>query len=253
MIDATIAESIRRLWRLPEDAPRRGRKSVLDTRTIVDTAVGLADEGGLEAATLPRVAERLGVTAMSLYRHVGSKHELLELMMDGATPPPADPPERGGWREGLWGWALEMAALYERRAWLPRVPIYRPPAGPNQIAWLERGFSHLASTGLEWDEKVTAMTLLSGHVRHYALLHHELREGRAPNHSQSESEEEYGRALEQMIDPALYPQTATMLETGLLGGSPTDPAGDVPLGHDFADGLELILDGLAVRVSGAGR
>lgn len=253
MTDATVPDSIRRLWHLPADLPRRGRKSVLDTRTVVETAVELADAGGLEAATLPRVAERLGVTAMSLYRHVGSKHELLELMMDGATSPPPDPPEGSGWREGLWGWALEMATLYERRAWLPRVPIFRPPAGPNQIAWLERGFGHLASTGLEWDEKVTVMTLLSGHVRHYALLHHELREGRAPNRTQPESEEEYGRALTELIDPALYPQTAAMLETGLFGGSPTDPADDIPLGHDFADGLELILDGLAVRVSDAGR
>src|SRR5699024_9575151 len=74
MNDLAVPDFFRRLWRLPTVPHRRGRKPTLDVETVVNTAVRLADEGGLEAATLPKVAEELSVTAMSLYRHVGSKH-----------------------------------------------------------------------------------------------------------------------------------------------------------------------------------
>src|SRR5690625_1931343 len=87
MNDVAVPDFFRRLWRLPTVEHRLGRKSALDVETVVSTAVRLADEGGLDAATLPKVAAELSVSAMSLYRHIGSKHELLQLMMDAASEP----------------------------------------------------------------------------------------------------------------------------------------------------------------------
>src|SRR5690606_10565395 len=111
-----VPDLVRRLWRLPITTPTRmGRKSTLDVETVIAAAVRLADAEGLAAATLPKVAEQLGVTAMSLYRHVGSKDELLQLMLDAASGPPAGPAETSGWREGLWRWALDLWELYRRR------------------------------------------------------------------------------------------------------------------------------------------
>src|SRR5690625_2290437 len=161
MNDLAVPDFFRRLWRLPTVPHRRGRKPTLDVETVVNTAVRLADEGGLEAATLPKVAEEVSVTAMSLYRHVGSKHELLQLMRDAASKPgtPA-PDEPSGWRDGLRRWAVDLWSLYRVRPWLPHVPIYRAPSGPHQIAWLERGFEQLAST--ELDRKSTRLN--SSHV-----------------------------------------------------------------------------------------
>src|SRR5699024_6747084 len=118
------------------------------------------------------VAEELGVTAMSLYRHIGSKHELLLLMMDAASKPPSPSSIASDWREGLRAWALDLWSLYQTRPWLPQVPIYRPPSGPHQVTWLERGFAQLAATALDWNQKLTALTLLRGFVRHSALLQH---------------------------------------------------------------------------------
>src|SRR5690625_8050639 len=71
---------------------RAGHVTGVQTCALPISAVQLADHGGLEAATLPKVAEALNVTAMSLYRHIGSKQELLQLMMDAASEPPG--PER---------------------------------------------------------------------------------------------------------------------------------------------------------------
>ncbi|MGO1975536.1 MAG: TetR/AcrR family transcriptional regulator [Propionibacteriaceae bacterium] len=243
-----VPDFFRRLWRLPTTPHRRGRKSTLNVETVVETAVRLADRGGLEAATLPKVAEQLSVTAMSLYRHVGSKHELLQLMMDAASEPPRPASSTAGWRDGLRHWAADLWSLYRDRPWLPRVPIYRAPSGPHQIAWLERGFEHLAPTELAWDEKLSALTLLSGFVRQSALLQHELEEGREAGQAQSESEREYAAALQQVVDAERFPQTSAMLASEVFGSDlPEHAAADL----DFSKGLELVLDGLAVRVTRA--
>lgn len=245
MADDAVPDFFRRLWRLPEVPQQRGRKSTLDVETVVSTAVRLADTGGLEAATLPKVAVELNVTAMSLYRHIGSKHELLQLMMDAASQPPASVPVATNWREGLRSWARDLWTLYQNRAWLPRVPIYRAPSGPNQIAWLERGLAQLASTGLTAKEKLAALTLLSGFVRQSALLESELAEGREAGQAKSESEREYGTALAQVISSEKFPHLTEVLSAEAFGSEDTNDGYDT----DFSQGLELILDGLAVKVT----
>lgn len=246
MNDVAVPDFFRRLWRLPTVQHRLGRKSTLDVETVVSTAVRLADEGGLEAATLPKVAAELDVSAMSLYRHIGSKYELLQLMMDAASEPGATPlDESSGWRDGLRQWASNLWSLYRARPWIPRVPIYRAPSGPHQIAWLERGFEQLALTEFDWNEKLTALTLLSGFVRQSALLQQELEEGREAGQAQSDSEQEYGAALQHLVDAKQFPQTAAMLTSEVFASETT---GHDESERDFLDGLEIILDGLAARV-----
>lgn len=246
MNDVAVPDFFRRLWRLPTVQHRLGRKSTLDVETVVSTAVRLADEGGLEAATLPKVAAELDVSAMSLYRHIGSKYELLQLMMDAASEPGATSlDESSGWRDGLRQWASNLWSLYRAGPWIPRVPIYRAPSGPHQIAWLERGFEQLALTELDWNEKLTALTLLSGFVRQSALLQQELEEGREAGQAQSDSEQEYGAALQHLVDAKQFPQTAAMLTSEVFASETT---GHDESERDFLDGLEIILDGLAARV-----
>lgn len=248
MADTAVPDFVRRLWRLPTEPSSRGRKSVLDVDTVVNTAVRLADSHGLEAATLPKVAKELSVTAMSLYRHIGSKHELLLLMVDAASEPAPAGKVASGWREGLRSWARDLWKLYQKRPWLPRVPVYRAPSGPRQIAWLERGFAQLASTDLTGKEMLAALTLLSGFVRHSALLQGEMEEGREPGQAQTESQREYAAALNCVISSEQFPHTSAILTSGALG---TDTDRDDEPDQDFAEGLELILDGLAARITAA--
>lgn len=234
---------IGRLWRLPTTPARRGRPSRLDVDAVVSTAVRLADNDGLEGVALPRVADELGVTAMSLYRHVGSKQELLQLMVDAASEPPSPAPAGIGWRDGLRRWAGELLDLYRRRPWIPRVPIYRSPSGPHQIAWLEHGFNHLANTRLDWDDKLGALTLLSGFVRQSALLNEELAAGRPPGQGQADGEREYGRVLGELVDSANFPHASAMLASAIFDSGESEPEDS-----DFSHGLELVLDGLAARI-----
>ena len=67
---------------------RSARRMGLSLERIVASAVEIADQDGLAAVSMKRVAERLGFTTMSLYRHVANKDELLLLMQDTCWRPP---------------------------------------------------------------------------------------------------------------------------------------------------------------------
>lgn len=66
---------------------------------IAAAGIDIADRDGLSAVTMQRVAERLGVTKMALYRYVPGKVELVALMIDlGIGEPPRLATIAGGWR-----------------------------------------------------------------------------------------------------------------------------------------------------------
>ncbi|MGH3352735.1 MAG: TetR/AcrR family transcriptional regulator [Nocardioides sp.] len=242
-----IPAPLRRLWRLPDAPTRVGRPSHLDVDTVVAVAVRLADEGGLDAVTLPRVAADLGVTAMSLYRYVGSKNELLQLMVDAATTPRVpEPNPDGSWRTGLRECAVALWELFRTRPWLPRVPIETAPSGPRQLAWLEQILATMAATRLDWGEKMVAVMLLSGYVRQSVLLTQDLTTGRDPDEQQAESERRYALAMVDLVDPQRFPEVAAMFASDVFASAavPTETTERA----DFEAGLEIILDGIEAQV-----
>ncbi|RRR96981.1 TetR/AcrR family transcriptional regulator [Glycomyces terrestris] len=239
--------ALARLWRLPHDS-RLGRPARLDVGTVVDAAVALADREGLPAVTLPRVAEALGVTKMSLYRHVGSKDELLDLMRDSASGPvPAALAGTGPWRERLRLWATEQLRVLGEHPWLAQVPPSGPPSGPNGIDWFDAGLRALRETGLDWGAKVGALMIVSGYVTSAAQLAQALATGReGTGLDQAAAEREYGRAMARLVDPERFPDAAALFAGGLLEDTGPD-TGEA----DFRFGLELVLDGVAAAVAAA--
>jgi AcrR family transcriptional regulator len=107
--------------------------SRLDRDAVVRGAIALADERGLEALGVRQVAERLGVTPMALYRHVGGKDGLLDSVADALYAEIELPrPDEDGWD------GLEMLAHSTRRVLLAHtwsVALFsRPLAGPHARA-----------------------------------------------------------------------------------------------------------------------
>jgi AcrR family transcriptional regulator len=104
--------------------------SRLDRGAVVRAAIALADERDLAAVGVRQVAERLGVTPMALYRHVGNKDGLLNGVADALYAEIELPPTDENWWNGL-----ELLAHSTRRVLLAHtwsVPLFsRPPAGPH--------------------------------------------------------------------------------------------------------------------------
>src|SRR5579862_9905479 len=80
---------------------RRRKRQTLDQARVVRAALALLDEVGLDELTMRRLAERLGVKAASLYRHVRNKDELLALLGDEISAEIPLPRGSGPWQDQL--------------------------------------------------------------------------------------------------------------------------------------------------------
>lgn len=118
----------------------------LDRDAVLDAALELAEESGLEAVSLRRIAERLGVTPMALYRHVESKDDLLDGMADLLYSELDLPDPTGDWWEGLAGLARSTRAVLLGHPWA--APLFaRPLAGPHSHTLDEALRAALRSAG----------------------------------------------------------------------------------------------------------
>ena len=76
-------------------------RAPLSRERVLRAAVALADEGGVESLSMRKLAQRLGVVPMALYRHVANKDELLDHMVDVIVAE-IDPPAAGaGWKAAI--------------------------------------------------------------------------------------------------------------------------------------------------------
>ena len=120
------------LWGRRE-RPNRGPKPGLTLERIVASAIAVADAEGLDAVSMRRVAAKLGVGTMSLYRYVPGKNELLDLMLDRVSDP-GDAAQRlrgRDWRGVLETYAHGTWDLYTSHPWLLQVNWSRPALGPS--------------------------------------------------------------------------------------------------------------------------
>jgi AcrR family transcriptional regulator len=223
----------------PVREPKRG----LSVDRIVEAAIELADAEGLDAVSMSRVAERLGFTAMSLYRHVASKDELLVHMLDAALgPPPPLDPSVAGWRARLERWCTDMLAVLVRHPWWLKVPIGPPPPTPSSVAWMDRGLSAMEDTRLEEAEKAAIILMLNGLVFWEARLAGELGTGKP------ETDDPLAVFITVMSAAAeRFPALGRAVEAGIFEDDSRDT--------DFAFSLEIALDGverLVTRRAGAG-
>src|SRR5262245_61282235 len=158
-----------RMSRVPfqRSEPRRKRRT-LDQAQVVRAALALLDEVGLDELTMRRLAERLGVKAASLYRHVRSKEELLALLGDEISAEIPLPRAAGTWRAQLTesAWNARRGLLAHRDA--ARVLASTPPAGPRRLRHVESVLRILRAAGLTDRDAAHAAYHLNNLVTEFA-------------------------------------------------------------------------------------
>ena len=234
------ARSIELLWRVRE-RPRRGPKPRFTVDDVAAAAIALADAEGLGALSMRRVAERLGVQAMSLYTYVPGKAELIDLMLDTVcteVPMPDDVP--GGWRARLALVARSNWELYGRHPWLLQVATTRPPLGPNLVAKYDYELRAVEGIGLSDVEMDLVVQMVTDYVHGAArtavgatLV------AQATGLSDEQWWERAAPVLEKVLDPARHPTAARV---GAAAGEEYQAAADPS--RAFAFGLERLLDGV---------
>jgi AcrR family transcriptional regulator len=235
------ARTLAVLWRTGD----RTARTDLGVDRIVAAAVDLADTEGLDALSMRRVAERLGVGTMSLYTHVPGKAELLDAMVDAVhagTPRPDDVP--GGWRGRLTRIAHDNRDLLLRHPWLLDVSTHRAVLGPHVAAKYDYELRAVDGIGLTDLEMDAVLTLVLGHVR--AATRITVDADRTRRRTGLTDEQWWQAAapfLARVLDPARFPTAARV---GVAAGQAHGAAHDGD--HAFTFGLDRVLDGIDALV-----
>lgn len=137
-------------------------------QAILDAALEIADERGLPAVTMRAVAERIGVTPMALYPHVGGKDGLLDAMVDRLLG--QLPLESGGdWRQRLDRLARAMRALARRYPGATSLLFARPTVTPDAVRVVDAIYVALLDAGVPADDVPRIERLVTTLVLGYSL------------------------------------------------------------------------------------
>jgi AcrR family transcriptional regulator len=218
-------------------APARatGRRRPLSRERILRAALRLADEGGLEAVSMRRIGQALGVEAMSLYRHVADKDDILDGLADLVTGEFEVPAGDLEWTTAIRRSAVSAHAVLRRHPWASSLIESRPGAGPARLRYIDAVIGVLAGAGFAMPTVMRTIMTLDSYTYGFVLqeLAWPLDLERAP---------EAAERLARELPAGEHPDLLAMAEMVAAQG--------VPL--DFEFGLDLILDGLERLREGGG-
>ena len=138
----------------------RGRPPTIDRESVLDAAIRLLDTGGVEVLTMRRLAIELGVSTMAPYRHVGSKDELLMVLVDRLAARlvyPPRPPDPKGAMLVLWSTIYDSLAEHP---WVAEVLARRRMMAPSVLRAVEEIHAALRQAGLSIEAAVRAYRLM---------------------------------------------------------------------------------------------
>ena len=207
----------------------------LTRQAVVDAAVVLADRDGVGALSMRRLAQDLGVEAMSLYHHVRNKSDLLDGLVDAVFASIAVPPAALGWREAMRQRALSARAVLRAHPWATPLLESRTSPGPATLRHRDAVLGVLRSCGFSVPLAASAYSLLDAYVYGFVL-----QETSLPFESTPELVEVADSMLAPFPDGA-YPHLAEMVTEHALSPGYSYAA-------EFEIGLDLILDALARRL-----
>lgn len=212
--------------------PPTSHREPLTRERILRAALDLADREGLERCTMRRLGAQLGVEAMSLYRHVTSKEELLGGLIDLVfAAVEVDEPGTRPWRVAMRDRANSHRAAMRRHPWAIGFMEGRMRPGPESLRVHDRTLGVLREAGFPFRDAVHANSVLDAYVYGFALQERDL--PAQADGATAEVMREQSRHVPQM---EAHPYLVEAMGEFADGGYDYDA--------EFAYGLELILDGI---------
>ena len=203
----------------------------LTRERVLEAAVRLADESGIDALSMRRLGQELGVEAMSLYNHVANKDDLHQGIVELVLSEIESPRDEGDWKEEIRRTAISSYQAFVRHRWACGLMMRGPNVSPVRMEWMEAVLRTLRTAGFSADLTHHAYHALDSHITGFTLwivsmpfeTHEELvdlAEGFLPT-----------------ISADRYPYFVEHAEQHLLPPDPSEKS-------EFEFGLDLILDGL---------
>ena len=226
-----------------EPAPPRASEQLSRSR-IVAAALELADHEPRGEITMRALAARLGARSpMALYRYVGSKDGLTDLMVDQVYGQ-VTVPRGGGWRPALRGLGETGWDAEQRHPWFARLAFTRPPLGPQAIGVYDAALAELEPLGLGAASRMGFVSTVLGHVlgSGLALLEEQTMRARVGLHTDDDLDRAAAPYLQRIAAAGQYPHFTSWA---------ADPGRHAPGPQSFGRVLEWLLDGLATLIPAA--
>jgi len=207
------------------------KRSALSKGKVLAAAIELADDIGIESFTIRKLANSLGVGAMTIYHHVPSKDEIIDGMVEIVFGQIEKPPIETDWKTAIRQRCVSARAVLNRHPWAAPLMESRGSPGPNNLGHHDAVLGCLRGGGMSIQMAANAYAVLDSFVYGFAFEEAVLPGGGG---------EGLVEAAEQIaahfpIDD--YPHLAELtLEHVLKPG--------YNFGDSFEFGLDLIIDGL---------
>jgi AcrR family transcriptional regulator len=207
---------------------------------VLQAAVDLADRDGIDALSMRRLGQELGVDAMALYRHVRAKDDLLDGVIEVVVGEIERPVPSEDWLTDFRGLVMAARRVMLRHPWAPRILEERGTAGPAALAHIDAALRTLLAGGFSMETAHHALHVLSSRIFGF---HQDLFDDSGGPPADPEATAMIVRSLA-LNYPALADLAAAASHEGGLGACDDDV--------EFAFGLDLILSGLErARVAAA--
>lgn len=206
-----------------------GRRVPLSRARVLQEAIRLADAGGLDAVSMRKLGLALRVEAMSLYKHVADKDDLLDGMADLVTSEFEVPVLDVDWRSAIRRSTISAHEVVLRHPWASGVIESRTVAGPARLRLLEAMIGVLSAAGFPMPTVLRAIMALDSHTYGFVLQEMAWPFG-------VEGAADAAAAFARALPAGGYPNLLALTE--MITSTPSG----VPV--DFEFGLDLILDGL---------
>jgi len=198
---------------------------------VLHAAVALADRSGLDALSMRKLGEEVGVEAMSLYHHVANKDDLLNGMIDVVFSEIDLPSGEADWKTAMRHRAISVRRVLSRHRWAIGLMESRPSPGPATLRHHDAVIGCLRNAGFAVELTAHAYSVLDSYIYGFALQERSL-----PFDTPDETAE-LAQVILAQFPADEYPHLAELTTEHVLR-----PGYDY--GNEFEFGLDLILDGL---------
>ncbi len=211
-------------------ATRSEPRIPLSRERILEAALELVDEGGIESLSMRKLGQKLGFEAMSLYNHVANKDDVINGILDLVLAEGENPSSEGEWDAAIRESAISVHAALRRHPWACTIVMSPGHVRPARLHYMDSLLGRLREAGFSADTTYHAYHVLDGHIFGFSLWE--------TSHSYTEQDEaNFTAKFEQLIPVEEYPH----LHEHALQHFAEGPHHDLSA---FEFGLDLILDGL---------
>jgi AcrR family transcriptional regulator len=207
------------------------RRAPLSRERVLRAAIELADKEGIESLTMRRLGQHLGVEAMSLYKHVANKDDILDGITELTVSEIDLPPTDVDWKAAMRQRALSTRDVLTRHPWATRVMESRRNPGPATLRYFDSVIASLRAGGFPVALAAHAFSVLDSYIFGFVVQQTSL-----PFDTSEELTDVTSDILQQMPTDQFPHLTEMAIEHILQPG------------YDHADefefGLDLILDAL---------